>query len=191
MSPSPSSFSHCYAGPTLGSSDHSAAAVCKHATTAFRALERRYRVSPQSASQPFHRAGYRVALTSPANHRLRAAPPCATAGHPAIARSRQSPGDHSICAPKDTHRRHRLPATPPPSHEPKLANRRRRAPCCASNRPKPARHLTELAEACPIRGRTNRSPLNPRPNRPKPAQSRPNRPKSARPSQCVTLPRTQ
>jgi len=83
LSPSPSSFSHCYAGPTLGFSDHSADAVCKHTTPAFRALEPRCRVYPQ---QPVSRT------TAPA---CCAAALSSRAAHPtsccSTARSRQSP----------------------------------------------------------------------------------------------------
>lgn len=83
LSPSPSSFSHCYAGPTLGFSDHSADAVCKHTTPAFRALELRCRVYPQ---QPVSRTTAPVCCAAALSSRTAHPTSCCS-----TARSRQSP----------------------------------------------------------------------------------------------------
>jgi len=86
LSPSPSPFPHFFVSPTLGFSDRSFDAMCKHATSAFPVLERRCRVFPQ---QPASRTtAPALALPSRAApvHRLRAASPLVVTSHPATTR---------------------------------------------------------------------------------------------------------
>jgi len=86
LSPSPSSFATFYCGSTLGFSDHSFDAKCKHATSAFPVLERRCRVLPQQPASWTTAPALALPSRAVPVHRLCAASPLVVTSHPATTR---------------------------------------------------------------------------------------------------------